>query len=267
MPIMSLKLNDIQLCFQHIIMSGHATSTSTTFVTEDNEAFQFESLIIGRNTDDKLLRLNVYVHGYYQRLMECLETDLPTLKMFLGDEVFKHFAFSYIKKYPSQSYSLVDLSTSFEQFLGTSQPDFSVLTEEEIRIYELPLELLKLEKIRNKVYFSKGLEGIEKFDDKQSDIIAVNPSVEIVKLKFSLLDFFQQLTAGNEELDLPEYQDTIVLVYRLNYRLRYHQLAQWEFEVIQAIQHGKRFSQLNKFEQNLIVQLLKSKIIYKPLIN
>jgi len=131
----------------------------------------------------------------------------------------------------------------------------------------LPLALLKLEKIRNKVYFSKGLEGIDKFDDKRSDIIAVNPSVELVKLKFSLLDFFQQLTAGNAELDLLEYQYTIVLVYRLNYRLKYHQLAQWEFEVIQTIQHGKKFTEFNKLEQQLIIQLMKLKIIYKAFIN
>jgi len=114
----------------------------------------------------------------------------------------------------------------------------------------LPLALLKLEKIRNKVYFSKGLEGIDKFDDKRSDIIAVNPSVELVKLKFSLLDFFQQLTAGNAELDLLEYQYTIVLVYRLNYRLKYHQLAQWEFEVIQLFSMEKSLLNLTSLSNS-----------------
>jgi hypothetical protein len=67
-------------------------------------------------------RLSIYANAYYTRLLECLGTYYPVLKSTLGEEVFEGFAFEYLQRYPSQSYTLDRLGESFARFLEETRP-------------------------------------------------------------------------------------------------------------------------------------------------
>jgi hypothetical protein len=68
-------------------------------------------------------RLSIYANAYYARLLECLGACFPVLKGALGDEVFDGFAFEYLQRYPSRSYTLDRLGESFPRFLEETRPD------------------------------------------------------------------------------------------------------------------------------------------------
>jgi hypothetical protein len=68
-------------------------------------------------------RLAIYANAYYARLLECLAECFPVLERALGAEVFAGFAFDYLQRYPSRSYTLDRLADSFPRFLEETRPD------------------------------------------------------------------------------------------------------------------------------------------------
>ena len=67
-------------------------------------------------------RLEVYANAYYARLLECLRDEFPALLHAVGEEVFDGLAFGYLQSYPSQSYTLSELSRQFAQYLEETRP-------------------------------------------------------------------------------------------------------------------------------------------------
>jgi hypothetical protein len=68
-------------------------------------------------------RLSIYANAYYARLLECLRGGFPVLAHVLGAETFDSFAFDYLQRYPSRSYTLDHLAESFPRFLEETRPD------------------------------------------------------------------------------------------------------------------------------------------------
>lgn len=68
-------------------------------------------------------RLAIYANAYYSRLLECLGDCFPVLRQVLGAEVFDGFAFDYLQRHPSRSYTLDRLGESFATFLEETRPD------------------------------------------------------------------------------------------------------------------------------------------------
>ena len=68
-------------------------------------------------------RMGIYAHAYYARLLECLADCFPFLARALGAEVFESFAFEYLQRYPSRSYTLDRLGEDFPRFLEETRPE------------------------------------------------------------------------------------------------------------------------------------------------
>lgn len=68
-------------------------------------------------------RMSIYASAYYARLLECLEAYYPVLRSALGEDVFQSFAFEYLQRYPSGSYTLDHLGDHFARFLEETRPD------------------------------------------------------------------------------------------------------------------------------------------------
>ena len=68
-------------------------------------------------------RLSIYANAYYARLLECMGACFPVLELTLGKELFESFAFEYLQRYPSRSYTLDRLGESFPSFLAESRPE------------------------------------------------------------------------------------------------------------------------------------------------
>ncbi len=90
--------------------------------------------VIGRSRNlTAAERMSIYASAYYARLLECLEAYYPVLRRALGEEIFHDFAFEYLQRHPSGSYTLDHLGDHFAPFLeevrpddGSSWPDFLI---------------------------------------------------------------------------------------------------------------------------------------------
>ena len=255
-----LNLEKTQLCFQYLMMTGNAT-TSNIFFKNEESSIDFNNHIKGSSTSDKLERINIYSRGYYQRLIACLKIDYPSLVNFLGEDLFNHFAFNYIKENPSKSYTLYELGDSFHLFLQKTQPTLDNLSNEDIALYLFPLELIKLEKCRKKILTSKGIEDLDldldlKYKANQ-DKTMVNPSVELIDLKLDLLHNYYQLINGFDIEESPNLKNCIVLGFRVDYKPQFIYITKREATYIRALKSNTT----NHIEYDKDLQMIRKKFI------
>ncbi len=105
-------------------------------------------------------RLSIYANAYYARLLECLGDCLPVLKRVVGAPVFDAFAFDYLQRYPSRSYTLDRLAENFPRFLRETRPDAGDAAESaEPGWPDFLIDLATFEWSIAKVFDGPGAEG------------------------------------------------------------------------------------------------------------
>jgi hypothetical protein len=120
-------LDVVQQWFQAVVThpegvaAGAASPAAQSLVRLDRGALELLVRRSSRLTAEQ--RLEIYANAYYARLLECLRDGFPMLTQVLGAEVFDSFAFDYLQRYPSRSYTLNRLAESFPRFLEETRPD------------------------------------------------------------------------------------------------------------------------------------------------
>jgi putative DNA-binding protein len=120
-------LDVVQQWFQAVVThpagaaAGAASPAAQRLVRLDRGAL--EQLVRRSRRLTAEQRLEIYANAYYARLLECLRDTFPVLAQALGAEVFDSFAFDYLQRYPSRSYTLYRLAESFPRFLDETRPD------------------------------------------------------------------------------------------------------------------------------------------------
>lgn len=120
-------LDVVQQWFQAVVThpegvaAGAASPAAQGLVRLDRGALEQLVRRSSRLTAEQ--RLEIYANAYYARLLECLRDTFPVLTQVLGAEVFDGFAFDYLQRYPSRSYTLYRLAESFPRFLEETRPD------------------------------------------------------------------------------------------------------------------------------------------------
>ncbi|MBV8200244.1 MAG: putative DNA-binding domain-containing protein [Acidobacteria bacterium] len=123
-------LDVVQQWFQAVVThpagvaAGAASPAAQDLVRLDRGALERLVRRSSRLTAEQ--RLEIYANAYYARLLECLRDGFPVLTQVLGAEVFDSFAFDYLQRYPSRSYTLNRLAESFPRFLDETRPDRAV---------------------------------------------------------------------------------------------------------------------------------------------
>ncbi len=103
--------------------------TFYSYILGDSD--DLNSLIVSDDKGDAIERMAIYRNAYLFRLVDILVDDFPTLHQILGDEEFYKLVQSYLKVYPSQSYTVRDLGGNMITFLKDTPPyqDYPYLTE------------------------------------------------------------------------------------------------------------------------------------------
>ena len=197
-------------------------------------------------------RIHVYANAYYARLLECLGESFPVLRRALGAELFDDFAFEYLQRYPSRSYTLGLLGANFHQFLDETRPDrLADGTVPEVNWPDFMIDLAKFEWEVAEVFDGPGIEGEPVLD--ASDIQAVGPDlwasakVELVPclrlmaFEYPINDYFTQAKESDEdaELAIPEPRPQYVVLTRRQYIVRRIELLEPQYRLLVALHAGQ----------------------------
>jgi len=192
-------------------------------------------------------RLSIYANAYWARLLECLGDAFPVLRTALGEDVFDSFAFEYLQRYPSRSYTLDRLGERFPQFLDETRPP-------DAEWPDFLVDLARLEWNLAKVFDGPGVEGQKLLS--QGDLQGLPPEsfagarlIPVVCLR--LLAFRYPVNAyytavrhaeEGEEVPIPEPAEELVALLRRDFVVRRYSLSRPQHALLEAVLAGAPMS-------------------------
>jgi hypothetical protein len=208
-------------------------------------------------------RLAIYANAYYARLLECLRDVFPVLVQVLGAETFDSFAFDYLQRYPSRSYTLDRLAESFPRFLEETRPDRPA----EPTAAEKPspgdsrqpswpdflIDMATLELAIAKIFDGPGAEGEPLL--APADLLALGtgagfaaarlapvPCLRLLRFRYPVNAFYTAARArrpeGPADLPFPEPAGEHVAISRTDFVVRRYDLSPFEFGLLSALLSG-----------------------------
>jgi len=210
---------------------------------------EVEQVVTRSQALSSIQRLQIYAHAYTARLLECLREEFPALRAAIGDETFDAFAFGYLQRYPSQSYTLAHLAGKFPQFLRETRPNLAAENENSVGWPDLLIDLATLERTYSEVFDGPGVEQGERLQAEELMRIPPDrwPEVQLQFVPcFRLLELqspvHEYATAVRQEgeLDapLPDARKTYLGITRRDYMVRRYPLSAVQFTLLTALHRG-----------------------------
>lgn len=234
-------LAQLQYWFQEILTSPGQLSEKVSHA-DNRHQLEIRNLIRSDEQFSLSERLNVYVTGYMLRLLECMQADLPSLYAFLGPKLFDLFGKAYLLEQPSSSYSLFYLTDGFADFLDRTKPSNP---DPELKIrYDIPGELVRLERARVAAILSQGTEGqagLSSFDffslfTGSKERFRAHPALQLLKTRMPLISLYRQLMQEEEPV-IPIYSDSYLAVTRVHFAIQFYELSSWQYHFLKHLQY------------------------------
>jgi Putative DNA-binding domain len=243
------SLADVQRWFQAVVthpggVEGGVGSEAAQELIRLNHG-ELEA-VVGRSRNlTAAERMSIYASAYYARLLECLEAYYPVLRRALGEELFHSFAFEYLQRHPSGSYTLDHLGDHFARFLeetrpddGSSWPDFLI-------------DLATLEWNIARVFDGPGVEfqplltpealqsfPVERFGEAR---LAPVPCLRVLAFRYPVNAYYtaaRKTEDEGEEIPLPEPAAERVALTRRDFVVRRYPLTAPQYALLEKILEG-----------------------------
>lgn len=205
-----------------------------------------EQVICRSTAQTSIERLHVYANAYFARLLEVLTSEFPALVYALGEDLFQDFALGYLQQFPSQSYTLSDLSAKFPEYLAITRPPRES-AETEPDWADFLVDLATLERTYSDVFDGSGVEGKHLLDASDLREIALDhwpgvrlvpvPCLKLIHLRFAVHEYATAVR-HKEQPDLPEPSPTWLVVTRRDYVVRRIAVTEAEFAALAALVGG-----------------------------
>jgi hypothetical protein len=253
------KLSALERWLQAIVShpGGALEGVQSDEATAALQVGALDEVIEPSSKQTSLERVNVYAHGYWSRLLECLREDFPMLRAALGDEMFDAFAVGYLQSCPSQSYTLGKLGARFPQYLADTSPqaadsDTDADTDSDANAWLVPLiELAVLERAVSDIFDAPGgetlgfltpedLAAIEP-ERRASMRLAPLPTFRLLRFRSEVNDYFSALRESSEPQAVPlaDLGETYLALSRREFVVRRHPLTREQFELLTSLAAGE----------------------------
>ncbi|MET4694774.1 DNA-binding domain-containing protein [Endozoicomonas lisbonensis] len=218
-------LDQFQSWMQKVLINSSDTSVQTA-----------GTKIAASSRQSPQARLAIYQRSYYARLLKCMREQFPALCYALGERLFNDFSLEYLRKNPSQSYTLYELGSRFPSYLAGSRPDKNSSVKEAWITFMV--ELATFERQLFVLFDEPGAEGMisasEETDDQH---LQLQPAIKLGHFSFPVMDFYQAVRR-KEEPELPPFQPVSLMMVRKNYQTHILSLTKAHYVFLQAMQSG-----------------------------
>jgi hypothetical protein len=187
-------------------------------------------------------RLAIYHNAYFARLIECLREEFPALTRALGREVFDAFAFDYLQRYPSRSYTLGQLGAHFSRYLEETRP-----ADGDAGWPDFLIDLAAFEWAVNEVFDGPGAEGQPLLDAErlqavppqrwpEARLLAV-PCLRLLRLRYPVHRYHAALRRKKRARP-PQPGETFLALSRRDYVVRHYELSGPQYQLLGALLAG-----------------------------
>ena len=255
LPASAPNLDQLQQWMQSVIThpEGIVTGIGSPQARQqiDISADDVERVILPGPAQSSIERLAVYGNAYYTRLLGVLGDLFPALAHALGEEAFNAFAFGYLNRYPSRSYTLGRLADHFVGYLEQTRPQPEAEPSADTPSGNWPdfvIDLARLEWTIDDVFDGPGVEGEALLDPAQLAAIEADrwPEVRLVPVvclrllsfAYPVNDYYTAFRRGMATT-LPPPRATFAALLRRDYVVRRYDLSADQFELLTALVDGQ----------------------------
>ncbi len=202
-------------------------------------------------------RLEIYSRSYWYRLFDSLFEDFPGLRAVLGQRAFQRLARAYLAERPSQSWTLRNLGSRLEEWLG-ARPEFAGGR------LQLALDMIRLEWAHIEAFDGAGAPvlGPEDLLELGPEMrMGLQPYIRLIELSYPVDDLRVKVNAAFEEhseehgtasnavlkrktgglarrIQRLEAEHIFLAVHRVDFMVYYRRLEPEEFRVLAALGRG-----------------------------
>ncbi len=223
---------------------GRRTSdVAATFIKPNDRLTSFE-------------RLEIYNRQYWFRLLDCFYEDFPGLRAVIGERKFMKLAESYIERYPSQSFTLRNLGSRLETFLG-EESRWTASHNHQLALDTVRFEWAQIEAFDGEarpILTKEDLEG----KDPSRLRLKLQPYLQLLEFEYPVDDFLiaikkresslrseasnamnaERKTTRRKKTPLPKPQKTFVAVHRMNHVIYFKNLEPEAYRILLALKKG-----------------------------
>jgi hypothetical protein len=204
-------------------------------------------------------RLRIYSISYWYRLIEAVGDDAPGLRGLLGEQKFDRLVRAYLAKYPSQSFTLRNLSSRLAQFIRETPrltaPDTGLADaiarfewaqteafDGEAKPVLTPEDLAGTPPARLRLGLQPYLSLLA-FDWPVDDYVLAIKQRDALRSEASNAIGRGTRTVSRKVVRRPRRRKTYVVVHRYNLKLYYKRLEAPAFKMLTAIAAGQTLAQ------------------------
>jgi hypothetical protein len=199
-------------------------------------------------------RLNIYHRQYWYRILDSFNEDFPGLRAILGERTFDRLSRAYLTECPSQSFTLRNLGSRLETWLG-EHSDFAgknlALALDMIR-----LEWAHIEAFDNAERKALGPEDLLELGPEM--VFTLQPHIGLLELQYpvdhlrvKVSEHSEQHGAASNAVSTPAHrrivrryarlmpQQISLAVHRVEFTVYYRRLEAAEFRLLSAFEQGR----------------------------
>ncbi len=208
-------------------------------------------------------RLEIYNQVYWFRILSSLAEDFPGLRAILGQETFDRVLIAYLTECPSQSFTLRNLGSRLEKWLG-DHPEFAGKNQ------RIALDMVRLEWADIDVFDSAELPKISEKDLAtlgEDPVFHLQPYFRLLDLAYPVDDLLLEIRRDDEgekpeneiasnvvvmgsttrrqakRRTLPKPKKVYLAVHRQENEVYFKRLQPEAFALLRALQQGKPLSE------------------------
>lgn len=228
---MTKDLQQLQQDFQKYLL--HADDQIITDVVSDTKS-------------SATTRLNIYQNAFFQRLIEALQQDYPTIALLIGQDAFTHLAQKYIYAHPSTYYSIRWFGEHFPAFLRNESNRLFAENNlaafwQELATFELAL-LTAFDAADAPTVTPSQLQEIRA--EKWADItFQCHSSLQLIPLHWNVVVAWRaRHTANLAKFKPKQYQkQSMWMIWRQEFETYFIKLKSDEALLLQAVMAGQSF--------------------------
>lgn len=138
-------------------------------------------------------RVEVYRHGYFARLVECLEDDYPALAHALGAERFEALCRDFIALYPPASASLNYYGAPLADYCGRRSESWNAFAEELARLEWAVVEAIHAEEGERLDVSALGRLSPEQWSAAR---LVPSPALRLLLCAYPVAEYYQAFQDG-----------------------------------------------------------------------
>jgi len=158
----------------------------------------FDQQVCG-GADEAAARLGIYRHGYFARLVECLEDDYPAVRATLGGDAFEALCLGFITRHPSHGPSLNFYGAPFADYCDSWDDLRAAFARDLARLEWAVVEAIHAE---SRPQLSNLAQLAEV--DLSTVRLQTNPSLRLLHFDYDVGEVYQTFREASEDFELRE---------------------------------------------------------------